>query len=321
MSKRDFLKSFFTEYWKYMTVSAACKLNLFDVLVSGEKTSLEISKQLNLSERNTERLLLALVSIDFLNEIKGRYQLNDLSQLLTDKNPESLKYACLNWSDDHLEAWNSLDTSIKSGKSLFENKYEMNYFDFLNQNKEKLDSYHKAMYAYARDDYKNIMTVIDFNKHQSIMDVGGGYGAAISKIKERFPDTKCYLFDLDLVIDKCKPHNDIILVKGDFFIDVPKIAEVILLTRILHDWDDEKATKILDNVYKSLPDDGYLYIIENCSDKIDVDLSLLSLNMLVTCESFERSSYDYVALANASKFKFLDSKKLNDLQMVLTFSK
>jgi hypothetical protein len=46
-----------------------------------------------------------------------------LSEFLTENNPESLKYACLNWSDEHSIAWQHLDFSIKTGKSSFEEIY------------------------------------------------------------------------------------------------------------------------------------------------------------------------------------------------------
>ncbi|WP_405293754.1 methyltransferase [Algibacter sp. Ld11] len=321
MSNRAFLKSFFTEHWKYMTVNAACKLNLFDVLDETGKTKKEISKLLDIPEENMELLLNGLTSINFLDEVERHFKLNERSILLTEKYPDSLKYACLNWSGDHLEAWKNLDISVKTSKSAFENKYDMGYFDYLNQDEEKLDDYHKAMFAYAKDDYLNITEVINFNIHKSVMDVGGGYGAAISNIKKELPDLECFLFDLEKVINKCQLENNVKPVKGDFFMEIPQLAEAIILSRVLHDWNDEKADLIINNVYLALPENGSLYIIENCSDKIDVDLSLLSLNMLCMCESYERSSYEYIALANQSKFRFMEAKKLNELQTILIFKK
>lgn len=321
MNNRAFLKSFFTDHWKYMTVNAACKLNLFDILEETGKTKNQISKLLAVPEENIELLLKGLVSIKFLDEVEKEYKLNDISILLTEKHSDSLKYACLNWSGDHLEAWNTLDISLKSGNSFFEDKYGIGYFDYLNQDEEKLDHYHKAMFAYAKDDYHNITDVVNFNEHQSVMDVGGGYGAAISNIKKELSNSECYLFDLDKVINNCNLDNGVKLIKGDFFIEIPPLAEAIILSRILHDWNDENANQIINNVYQALPKNGYLYIIENCSDKIDVDLSLLSLNMLTMCDSFERSSYEYIALANQYKFKFNKAKKLNELQTILIFTK
>lgn len=321
MNNRDFLKSFFTEHWKYLTVNAACKLNLFDVLASGRKTSLEISQYLSVAQQNIELLLEGLVSIKFLKKENNHYSLNDLSILLTENHPKTLKYACLNWSRDHLEAWAALDESIKTGKSFFQNNYDVDFFTYLNQDKQKLENYHKAMFAYAKDDYQNLTDEIDFSQHKSIMDVGAGYGAAISEIKDSHPELDCYLFDLPSVIENCNLINDVILQPGDFFNEIPKVSEAIILSRILHDWNDEKAQEILNNVYKALPEKGQLYIIENCSDKIAIDLSLLSLNMLALCESFERSSYEYIALANHSGFIFKEAKSINELQTILTLTK
>ena len=93
------------------------------------------------------------------------------------------------------------------------------------------------------------------------------------------------------------------------------------MSRVLHDWNDEKTNQILNNAYQALPENGSLYVLENCIDKIDVDLSLLSLNMLCMCESYERSSHEYIALANQSNFRFMEAKKLNELQTVLIFKK
>lgn len=321
MKNKEYLKSFFTEHWKYMTVNAACKLGLFDVLGAEGKTKEQVSNVLIVPDKNIDSLLTGLLNINFLDKIEDKYVLNSLSVLLTENHAESLKYACMNWSGDHLEAWNDLDKSIKSGNSFFENKYGLDYFDFLNQDEVKLDNYHKAMFAYAKDDYRKITDVIDFKKHKSIMDVGGGYGAAISNIKATQSILDCYLFDLEKVIDKSNTYKGVKSIKGDFFIEIPQLAEAIILSRVLHDWNDEKANQILNNVYLALPKNGYLYIIENCSDKIDIDLSLLSLNMQAMCESYERSSYEYIALANQYKFKFIEAKKLNELQTILTFTK
>jgi len=93
------------------------------------------------------------------------------------------------------------------------------------------------------------------------------------------------------------------------------------LSRVIHDWSDDKALIILRNCYEALPPSSFLYLIENCSDLLDVDLSLLSVNMLVMCESYERTSNDYKLLCQRVGFIFEDQKKLNTLQTILIFRK
>jgi C-methyltransferase len=316
---KDKLKSFFTEHWKYIAVSTACKLNLFDNLEKA-KTAKQLATELSLKEEKLLLLLNALHNSDFLEKNADLFKINLLSELLTENNPESLKYACLNWSDEHLTAWQNLDFSITTGKSSFEKIYSKPFFDYLNENPEKLHAYHKAMYQYAKDDYKTLPYIIDFSKHKSLMDVGGSYGAVLENVKAKNPSVECILFDLEKVVMQVTLPN-IKKVIGSFFDKIPSLSEAIILSRILHDWDNEKASIILRNCFEALPNKGTLYVIENCSDKVKVDLSLLSLNMTVMCESYERTSNQYVLLTKNTGFQFECETKLNELQSILIFKK
>ncbi|WP_298393688.1 methyltransferase [Flavobacterium sp.] len=317
---KDKLKSFFTEHWNYMAVSTACKLGVFEALEQQDLNPKELADCLNLQEKQVTMLLNVLRNIDFLKEENGMYSLSKKSLLLTENHPESLKYACLNWSGEHWNAWQDLEYSIQTGASSFTKLYGENYFDYLNNHPDKLNQYHKAMYEYARDDYKELPNKIDLSIANSVIDIGGGYGAAISAIKTFYPNLTCYLFDLEKVIDKAN-KKDVLTLKGNFFEAIPKVAEVQILSRILHDWNNEKAAIILKNCFDALPKNGTLYIIENCSDKIAIDLSLLSLNMTVICESYERTSVEYIQTVTSVGFTFESDIKLNELQTILKFKK
>ena len=316
---RDKLKSFFTEHWKYMAVSTACKLNLFDYLQEA-KTANQLANEISLNEDKLLLLLNALSNTDFLDKNGNLFKINSLSELLTEHNPESLKYACLNWSGEHLTAWQNLDHSINTGKSSFEEIYGKPFFDFLNDYPEKLHAYHKGMYQYAKDDYKTLPDVINFSKHKSVMDVGGGYGAVLQNIKGKFSNVECILFDLPKVIEKVTIPN-IQKISGSFFEKIPSLSEAIVLSRVLHDWNDEYANIILKNCFEALPTNGILYVIENCTDKVTIDLSLLSLNMTAICESYERTSSQYISLCENVGFQFDSETNLNELQTILIFKK
>jgi C-methyltransferase len=314
------LKSLFTDHWKYMAVNTASKLNLFDVIENKQLNVNQIAEQLNLDKNSVETLLKALVSINFLETNKGLYFLNEESLQLTENHPKSLKYTSMVWAEEHLTAWQNLEYSIKTGKSSFNSLTGENYFDYLNKYPEKLDKYHKAMFEYARDDYATLPLKIDFKNHKSIMDVGGGYGAAISAIKASYPKINCALFDLKKVIQNCNLPK-IKIIEGDFFSTIPIGYDAIILSRILHDWNNEKCKVILENCFKALPKGGTLYIIENCSDLITVDLSLLSLNMLAMCESYERTLSEYKELFSKAGFIMKSTIQLNELQTIIIADK
>lgn len=78
-----------------------------------------------------------------------------------------------------------------------------------------------------------------------------------------YPNMKITVCDLQSVVDSarhfrpsledCPNQGNISYVVGNFFQgDLPK-AELYILSRILHDWSDEKADLILSNVYECLP--------------------------------------------------------------------
>ena len=78
-----------------------------------------------------------------------------------------------------------------------------------------------------------------------------------------YPNMKITVCDLQSVVDSarhfrpsledCPNQGNISYVVGNFFQgDLPK-AELYILSRIHHDWSDEKADLILSNVYECLP--------------------------------------------------------------------
>lgn len=319
METTNYLKSFFTEYWKYMAVSTACKLSIFDAL-QNKQTAQHLAISLTLNEQKATLLLEALVSVGFLKKQDDFFELNEISEYLTELHPESFKYAAMNWSGEHLTAWQHLDYSMATGKSSFEHIYGCSFFDYLNKHSAKLYDYHKAMYEYARDDYKQLPELIDFGKHTSVMDVGGGYGAAIKLISKRYPNVNCILFDLEKVIlgaDTVGCRK----ISGNFFEDIPSVSDALILSRILHDWNNDDASRILSNCNKALPENGTLYVIENCKETAENDLSLLSLNMSAMCESYERTTEEYTSLCFREGFAYQSQLKLNHLQTILIFQK
>jgi C-methyltransferase len=315
------LKAMFTEHWKYLAVNAACELQLFDKIFQGQNTLKLLIQMNNWDMKSLMNLLEYLCTDGYIEELENQtYKVNAKGDLLREANPEGLYYACLNWPGEHLTAWQNLSYTIETGRSSFESRYGQPYFDFLDENPLKLEKYHKAMFEYAIDDYKNLPDIIDFSIHKSIMDVGGGYGAAITLIKEKYPNTNCMLFDLEQVIEGVINHK-IEKIGGNFFEEIPAKSEVIILSRVLHDWKDAKVKEILQNCYKALPSNGTLYVIENCTDKIETKLSLLSLNMTLMCQSYERRINEYIELCKAEGFIFYADKQLNQLQTILIFRK
>jgi C-methyltransferase len=316
---RNELKGLFTQYWDYLTVYTACKQNLFDYIKNNNLSIQALADKGEFDFEVLKQLVSVLIEQGLIGINSQKLILHSKGDILTEDHPYSLKYACLNWGAEHLTAWQNLEYTLKSGKQVFNHIYGKPFFEYISDDKERLLNYHKAMFEYARDDYENICDVHDFSIHHSLMDVGGGFGALINIIQDYNPKMKCFLFDKPEVVNL---HSyDVETIQGDFFDSIPKIANSIIMSRVIHDWDDEKAILILSKIYDSLPNDGTLYIVENIADKIEDHAAILSLNMQAMTGGVERSLLVYRNLLKVSNLHFQESKKINDLQYLIIAKK
>lgn len=308
------LKNKFTNYWEFLSIKTACKLNLFDLILQGENTLEKLSVKIIADKKILNTLLIALKQSNLIFDKNKQLFLTELGQTLTENHKNSVKYSCILWAEEHLTAWQNFDYTLLTGKPAFDNIYGKTFFDFISDKPDKLKIYHRAMAEYARDDYENICSFIDFSTHKSIIDIGGGIGTLIKIVQSNNSKVRCYLFDKQEVIALSNFKNKI---SGDFFIEIPNFADAIILSRVIHDWNDEKIKIILFNVYNALPQNGILYVIENFADEIADKAVLLSLNMAIMTNSYERTGKEYISLLSENRFKILSIKKINEFQNVL----
>ena len=254
---------------------------------------------------------------DFIEEENGIYGLKYLGDLLTDDNPETLKYAALMWGAEHYKVMSKLTDALKDYQPQFENVFGQPVFNYFNINKEQGLIFNKAMKAYAID-YDNIIQVYDFSDTRVLIDIGGGTGCLLEKIiSQNTHITKGILFDLPSVIDDAKESisDELILekiefIEGNFFEKIPLKADTIMMSRVLHDWNDESVIKILNNVYDALEENGKLLILEMVIPETpEYDLGVtLNFNLLVNVGGKERTLKEFKNIFQTTGFKIKSVK-------------
>ena len=80
----------------------------------------------------------------------------------------------------------------------------------------------------------------------------------------------------------------------------------MVLARVLHDWPDGDAARILERAREAMPRGGSLYVVEMALDESSAAGGLLDLNMLVTTGGAERSARQFHALLAGAGFEILD---------------
>ena len=202
--------------------------------------------------------------------------------------------------------------SLKSYEPQFEKIYDSDVFQYFANNKEKGAIFNKAMKEYSID-YDSLLLLHDFNDSITIMDVGGGSGHLLEKILNQNNHVKeAILFDLPGIIKNAKISiidqkikSKIQFISGDFLHDIPIIVDTIVMSRILHDWEDSVVLNILVNVNKSLKENGTLLLFETIvpeDSNYDVGKTL-NFNLLVCTGGKERTRKEFQSLLNSANFE------------------
>lgn len=310
------LSSDMTGYWKTFTIYHAVQLKILDTLPNNV---LAISETTEINMEYCTRLLRALWELGITTVKEGVWQLTQKGQLLTPTS-SPLASAAKMWVDFHLDHWKNLGGLLKNEKAK-----PPDFFQKLGDQKMDVLLYHQAIEGYAKEDYPQCISSIDWTNYQIIADVGGGNGALLSCLLNTCPSVQGILFDKPEVISRTQFSSDIDkrveLVQGDFFKRFSFNADAVILARILHDWDDNKAKKILENTATALSSKGSLFIFEMIQDENTPFGALLDLHMLAATGGKERNFNQWNQLLNSCKFSIVNVQKISDILSVIHCSK
>jgi hypothetical protein len=158
------------------------------------------------------------------------------------------------------------------------------------------------MTSASSDEGAAIAAAYDFSGYRRIVDVGGGHGALLAAILDRYPDPSGVLFDLPDVVETAHgainrhiAAGRVETVAGDFSQAVPDGGDAYLLKWIIHDWDDAAAIRILTNCRTAMAPAGKVLLVEAVipEDTAGSDATRLDTTMLVFTGSRERTEEEY----------------------------
>jgi hypothetical protein len=194
----------------------------------------------------------------------------------------------------------------------FENAFEMPLFGYLVQEDQAEGSaiFNKAVTSISQATETAIIDTYDFRPFRRIIDVGGGHGAMLSDILESAHDSDGVMYDLPGVVSGAgealsSVSNRCEIIPGSFFDGVPSGGDAYVLKLIIHDWDDERSSEILNNIRSEIPPDGTLLLFDGIIPEGDGDKfrKLRDLHMMVLNGGVERTEIEYRELLAAANFE------------------
>jgi hypothetical protein len=305
-----------TSFWTTRAVYVFAKLGLADLLKSGAKSSQELAESTGMHAPSLYRLLRALASAGIVQtEENGRFGLTPLSELLVTDAPGSMRWLVISeLGQEHYPAWGNLMHSIRTGGIAFDNHFGMDVWKYFQQNPEDAAIFNDSMSGMTAIVNEKITSLYDFSGFNKIVDVGGGHGGLITAILKASPQAFGVLFDAEQVVSGARPKLEAAgiadrcaTIGGDFFQSVPAGGDAYIMKWIIHDWDDERATRILKNIRSQIPQNGRVIIVDGVVPEGDDPdfLKFFDLNMMVMTGGKERTAREFDELLAAAGFRFL----------------
>lgn len=306
-------------------LAVAARLEIADLLKDGAKTPRELAELTATHEPSLYRLLRALASVGVLQKDGESFSNTALGDVLRSDHPASMRAALHMMGDP--EHWNShgnMQQSVKTGEIAFDYTFGMPVFPYFAQNPAAAEVFDRSMTSFSAAVAEAVSSVYDFSQAKTIADIAGGHGILLAKVLQKNPSAKGVLFEQPQVLEgniltKEGVAERTELVSGNFFAEIPVVADIYLMKFIIHDWNDEQSITILSNLAKSAPKGAKVLLVETVVEEDDNAPSLskvMDLNMLVMTGGKERTPSEYAALFEKTGFELVKVYPTAPLQIV-----
>lgn len=287
-------------------VYVAAKLGIADLVKDKQVHVSELAKQTETHERSLYRVLRALASVGVFTETDPKvFGLTPVAEPLISDRPASMRDLVVFMGEKwHWAVYGEMLYSVQTGKVAWEKVHGMEVFPYFQQNPEEYEIFNRAMTSFSHL-ATPVAEAYEMGETETLVDIAGGHGALLAAFLKANPNLKGVLFDLPQVVagapaqlEKEGVADRVETVSGDFFQKIPPGADVYMMKHIIHDWDDDRAVKILSNIRAAMKPDAKVLIIEHVVQPGNTpDASkMMDLEMLVSPGGVERTAEEYAEI-------------------------
>jgi len=276
----------------------AADLGVAEALSAGRRSVDELAREVGADPDSLYRIMRALASVGVFTEEEPR----------TFGNTESSELLRAEWKDfAHLfggvfhRAAAGLDASGVPGA--FARAHGTDFWSWLAAEPEERAAFDRAM-AQGVEGRIARLDRVEWRGDETVVDVGGGNGALLEELLSRHDGLRGIVFDLpETDRDESTFGERCTFVAGSFFERVPR-GDVYVLSTILHDWDDERATAILRTIRAAAPPDARLVVVDAVIRRGENQgAQWLDLLMLALLDGRERDEEQWRTILAAGGFE------------------
>jgi len=297
------------------SIHVVARLRIADLLEADPQTADALADTAQVHSPSLKRILRALTTLGIFSEdADGCFRNTDLSRTLREDHPESIRaWALLLGAHFVWRPAGDLYESVRTGTPGFRRLYDQRFFEWTKTHPEDGAIFNAAMTSGSERRLPALLAAYDFSRFERIVDVGGGHGALLAGMLGASPKTRGVLFDLPNVVSGAEALGapDIAerceILAGDFFESVPADGDAYILSRVIHDWGDDDALKILGNCRRAIRADGRLLLVEGVSKPPNEPDPNKFLDVwFIGGGGHERTEIEYRALLRHGGFELFD---------------
>jgi hypothetical protein len=288
---------------KSKALLSAIELGLFTALGDGPLDMQTVMARIGIHERGARDFLDTLVALDLLHrDDQGRYSNQPDSALYLDRRKQTYIGGPLEQLNSQLYArWGLLTQALRTGmpqSPLGGQGYRAFYADA-----SAFEMFLKAMTGGSLMAAKQLAAKFPWHAYRTLIDIGTAQGCVPVEIACAHPHLRAGGFDLPQVegaftayVSERGLSERLKFYPGDFLQEELPQADVLIMGRILHNWDLPTKRLLLQRVYRALLPGGVLIVYDALIDDTrrgPAHSLLASLNMLIeTTGGFEYTAAD-----------------------------
>lgn len=293
----------------------AVELDVFTTLAQAPLDLDSLAQKCGIAQRGARDFFDALVALGMLDRSpEGRYgNTQETDRYLDARKPTYIGRDLAHLSERMYPLWNLLTAALRTGMPQ-SGASTGDYFARLYDDQATLGTFVKGMTGGTVLAAKTIAEKFPWDRYETLVDVGTAEGCFPVEIAQAHPHVRGGGFDLPQVramfeqyVDQRNLSHRLSFYPGDFLIEPLPAADVLVMGRVLHNWDLARKRLLLAKAYDALPRGGALIVYERLIDNqrcANYFGLLASLHMLiVTTGGFDFTADDCIGWMGDAGFR------------------
>lgn len=304
------LSSDMVGFWRTQTIGSAVELGVIEGLPATDK---EVADRCDLYPDKARRLLRALGELNIAVREGDRWTLTSRGKLLRADHSLTLADAAIEYAGSFTSMWTHLSEALRKNSAWD----TPDIFGEVARDEPRSVGHHRMLRSYARHDYIEVCRALELRGNEHIIDAGGGMGVLAQQIVDAHPSVEVTVIERPEVVAMAPSVMRVGWQNRNLFEPWQLQADAVVLSRVLHDWDDPEALQILRHARATLSPGGLIYIVEMLISNESVAGALCDLHLLMATGGRERSAEHFGQLLSTAGFELTAVRRLPNLPSVI----